>query len=236
MKLSFASLSRPAAHWSVRACVALALAGSVMSAPSAASAQEVGPQPEEPLLSDAEPEATPEVRQAEGLSRTASGRVAQEAIEARAEAVELESIGARIRRPTGWVIVPSGRGAVATFRASGDSEAQIEVRLSGEILVGRAERYAQSFQNQIQGAGFRVETAERDVDFGGRTGDLITYGVDADEEAYRLMTWLHHSEEQMWVFSLFCLASRQEAYREVFEELILAMQWSAEPADGSVGE
>ncbi|TXD38416.1 hypothetical protein FRC98_05880 [Lujinxingia vulgaris] len=194
-----------------------------MSAPSPAQAQTAGPQRGEPLLSEADAEVQ---RADDGLPPTASGRVEPEAVEARAEAVTLEEIGARIRRPTGWIIVPSGRGAVATFRATSDSEAQIEVRLSGEILVGRAERYAQSFQNQIQGAGFRVETAERDVDFGGRTGDLLTYGVDADGESYRLMTWLHHSEEQMWVFSLFCVEGRLEAYREVFEELIVAMTWS----------
>ncbi|RDV38764.1 hypothetical protein DV096_08135 [Bradymonadaceae bacterium TMQ3] len=232
MKLSVASLSRPAALWSARACVALALVGSVVAGPGSARAQEG----EGALREGTQPVAPPRVQQAEGLSRSSTGRVAQDAIEARAEAVTLESIGARIRRPSGWVIVASGPGAVATFRASGASEAQIEVRLSGEILVGRAERYAQSFQNQIQGAGFRVETAERDVDFGGSTGDLITYGVDADGESYRLMTWLHHREEQMWVFSLFCLEGRLEAYGEVFEELILAMQWHAEAPDASGGE
>ncbi|RAL21525.1 hypothetical protein DL240_11725 [Lujinxingia litoralis] len=148
---------------------------------------------------------------------------------ARAEAVDVEAIGARVRRPSGWVIVPSGPGAVATFRAAADRQAQIEVRLSDQILVGRADRYALSFQNQIQEEGFRVEVAERDYAYGPRVGDRVTYGLEYDGESFRLMTWAHHEGDRMWVFSLFCSEDRLEAYQEVFDEVISEMVWQGAP-------
>jgi len=249
---AFSSPRRPGAPWSARACVALmVLAGALMLSPEPGYAQDetrdetqdetredvfedVAREAEAPSGASGTSAAPAQVRQSEG--QRGAGVAAREAIESRADAVEVEEIGALVRRPTGWVIVPSGAGAVATFRATADREAQLEVRISGDILVARSERYAQSFQNQIQAAGFRVEAAERDTSFVGRVGDLITYGVEADGEAYRLVTWLHHSDERMWVFSLFCLEERLEAYMDVFEEMITELRWGTEASgDGASG-
>lgn len=145
--------------------------------------------------------------------------------EPRAESVSVLDGEYEIIRPTGWNIARAGQGAAAAFRAAGDEQAEIEVRISDGVAERRWERYWRAFDTDLQEAGFAIVNARRRTVHAGQRGFRFEYEVQRGGETYRLLVWHTHDSERAWVFTAFFREERRSGYLQTFEDMLDAMQW-----------
>lgn len=153
----------------------------------------------------------------------------------RAESVELFDAQVVVKRPTGWNIVAPGDGAVATFRAATDDQAQMEVRVSESVSEPRWERFWRTFDTDLQEAGFSKVTDGSEQSYGGRGGRFFEYEMERGGDTFRLVVWHTHEGDRAWVFTGFFRALRRDAHYLTFQEMIEDVQWP-EPSPGSAVE
>jgi hypothetical protein len=117
----------------------------------------------------------------------------------RAEVEKDEELGVAVHRPDGWVFGTPGKGVVALLTAAGDSQSQIEVRVSQHVKSKHKEAFFASFHANIQKSGFEKLETRKKATYGEKNGEEIEYRTGSDDKAYRLVVWQYHQGEKAFL-------------------------------------
>lgn len=133
--------------------------------------------------------------------------------EMRARVVVDEISGAKLTRPEGWVVGKKGKGVAAIFRAAGDPEAQIEVRVSPHVKADQRKSFFASFHANLQKAGFVKKQVLEEATYAENTGVETEYETSSKKRVFRLVVWQFHREETAFmVVGFFPTKSRDRFY------------------------
>ncbi len=134
--------------------------------------------------------------------------------------------GIRIQRAEGWLVGVPSHGAVAVFRAAGESEAQIEFRVSDNVVDESRESFFSAFQNSLLRVGFvEIESREK-TNYSGRIGPEYEYRVLSDGREFRLITWLFARETEVWIVTGFFPLSKRDAYYRGFQKMLRTLEYT----------
>ncbi|MGM0557718.1 MAG: hypothetical protein ACQEVA_15145 [Myxococcota bacterium] len=124
-------------------------------------------------------------------------------------------LGVTVHRPDGWVFGKPGKGVVALLTAAGDSQSQIEVRVSEHVKEEHRQPFFASFHANIQKSGFDKVDAREDVTYGDKEGAEVEYKTGNDENAFRLVVWQYHQGEKAFlVVGFFPEEARSVQYKD----------------------
>lgn len=137
-----------------------------------------------------------------------------------------EKDGFRVEMAGGWLVGTPSQGAAAVFRAAGESQAQIEFRVSEKVEVDSRDNYISSFQTSLQRVGF-VEIEARDrTNYSGRIGSEYEYRVLSEGDEFRLIVWLYAHESEMWIVTGFFPLSKRDAYFRGFQQMLRSLEFT----------
>lgn len=131
----------------------------------------------------------------------------------RAKVIVDEASGVKVERPEGWVSGKNGKGVVAVFRAAGDDEAQIEVRVSPHVKKKQRDYFFASFHTNLQKAGFVKKDVREDAQYDGNKGLETEYETASKSKKFRLIVWqTHHGDSAVLVVGFFPAKTRDKYY------------------------
>lgn len=134
--------------------------------------------------------------------------------------------GFRLTRAGGWLWGVPSQGAVALFRAAGEPQAQIEIRVSENIDGEQRSAYVSAFDNRLLRVGFvQVETRNA-VNYGGRIGQEYEYSVLSDGRDFRLIVWIYFREDEAWIASGFFPLAKREAHYRGFQQMLRSLEFT----------
>ncbi|MBA2663270.1 MAG: hypothetical protein H0U74_13365 [Bradymonadaceae bacterium] len=137
-----------------------------------------------------------------------------------------EQYGVRIPRPGGWLLGQAPQGAIALFRAAGDGQAQIEVRVSRKLGPKQVEHFYSAFHNNLRRTGFTQIARRPATVYGELSGDEIEYQVISSGREYHLVVWQHYRNGEAWIFTGFFPTRRRDAYYRSFERMLSGVQFT----------
>ncbi|MFW6058023.1 MAG: hypothetical protein ACOC9W_04125, partial [Persicimonas sp.] len=141
----------------------------------------------------------------------------------RAKIVIDEANGAQFTRPEGWVSGEAGKGVAAVFRAAGDRETQIEIRVSPHVKPDQSDYFFTSFHSNLQKAGFEKQEVRKDADYGDKKGLETEYETSSKKRKFRLIVWQYHHDESAFIVVGFFPSDARERYYPDFQEIIEQM-------------
>ena len=123
--------------------------------------------------------------------------------------------GVTVHRPNGWVFGKPGKGVIALLTAAGDSQSQIEVRVSKHVKKQLTKPFFASFHSNIQKSGFvKVETRDN-TQYGQKKGSEVEYETGEGDKAFRLVVWQYHRAETAYlVVGFFPKKARDIQYKD----------------------
>ena len=132
----------------------------------------------------------------------------------------------RLQRAGGWLTGKPSHGAVAVFRAAGESEAQIEFRVSKDVALESRESFMSAFENSLLRVGFvEIEARER-TNYSGRIGQEFEYRALSEGREFRLVTWLYPRETEVWIVSGFFPLAKRDAYIRGFQKMVRSLEFT----------
>lgn len=133
----------------------------------------------------------------------------------RAKVIENQALGVKVHRPDGWVFNDPGKGVVALLTAAGDSQSQIEVRVSDHVKSKHSSSFFASFHANIQKSGFeKLETRDA-VEYGAKKGVETEYETGNESTSYRLVIWQYHRATKAYlVVGFFSEEARDSQYAD----------------------
>lgn len=134
--------------------------------------------------------------------------------------------GFQLVRAGGWLAGSPPQGAVALFRAAGESDAQIEIRVSKNVVAERRAGFFSAFQNSLLRAGFIEIEARENANYSGRIGQEHEYRVLSDGREFRLVTWLYARKTEVWIVSGFFPLSKRDAYFRGFQQMLRSLEFT----------
>lgn len=171
-----------------------------------------------------EPVSVPEPDIVLGDSETASKKPAGSTVAP--DVFVNENAGIRLTRAGGWLVGSPSHEAVALFRAAGESEAQIEFRVSKDVAVDSRDSYISAFQNSLLRLGFVEIEARKITNYNGRIGQEYEYRVLSGGREFRLITWLYARETEIWIMSGFFPLSKRDAYFRGFQTMLRSLEFT----------
>lgn len=157
------------------------------------------------------------------VSVTAHAQDDEERPDMRAKIVVDEANGAEFTRPEGWVSGEAGKGVAAVFRAAGDSEAQIEIRVSPHVKPDQSDYFFTSFHSNLQKAGFEKQEVREGADYGDKKGFETEYETSSKKRQFRLIVWQYHHNESAFIVVGFFPSNARDRYYSDFQEIIEKM-------------
>ncbi len=134
--------------------------------------------------------------------------------------------GIKLQRAGGWLVGSASHGAVALFRAAGETEAQIEFRVSEDIAEESRVSYVSAFQNSLLRVGFIEIEARNRVNYSGRIGQEYEFRALSNGIEFRLITWLFARETEVWIVSGFFPLSKRDAYFRDFQKFVRSLEFT----------
>jgi hypothetical protein len=143
--------------------------------------------------------------------------------EMRARVVVDKASGAQLTRPEGWVVGKKGKGVAAVFRAAGDPEAQIEVRVSPHVKADQRKSFFTSFHANLQKAGFVKKQVNAAAAYKDKQGVETEYETSSKKRAFRLVVWQFHREDTAFIVVGFFPTKTRDRYYPDFQAVIESM-------------
>lgn len=129
--------------------------------------------------------------------------------------------GLSFSKPSGWVIAPTKKGAVAAMYAAGDKRSQIEFRFS-RVDDGKAKQYFTSFHGSLVGAGLQKSGEGEAKTYGKLQGKLSQYVTDGSTPM-RLYVFEFSSKKGAWLIVGMFDDTQADKYLVDYEKLLTAV-------------
>jgi hypothetical protein len=143
----------------------------------------------------------------------------------RAKVIVDSESGVSVTRPEGWV---NGKkksgGAVAVFRAAGESEAQIDVLVSKLKRDSAASAYFTSFHANLQKAGLVKKDVRKDASYGDKKGIETEYDAASKSRNFRLIVWQYHRNGVAVLVTGFFPTDQRDKHYTGFQEVIEGLE------------
>lgn len=132
----------------------------------------------------------------------------------------------RLTRAGGWLVGVPSQGAVALFRAAGEPQAQIEVRVSENIVEDQRGAYFSAFHNGLLRVGFTQVEGKESSPYSGRVGQEYEYRVLSDGQEFRLVVWLYYRTSEAWIVTGFFPRSKRDVYYRGFQQMLRSLEFT----------
>ena len=155
-----------------------------------------------------------------GFAQDENAKKEQDTPDMRAKVIENDKYGVVIQRPSGWVLGKANEGVVAVFRAAGDDEAQIEIRVSPHVKQKQRDFFFTSFHSNLQKAGFTKVGVRKDASYGDQKGVETEYETSSKKRKFRLIVWQHHHDDSAWMVVGFFPTGTRDKYYPDYQKVI----------------